>query len=91
MNKRRLRVHLPVWAMYVAAAIGQGILPRSPITTEQIKMLSIRSVAEIGEVERLFGFTPKPLKGNIDFVKSVGFLDSIQMLFGAMPGHIRDH
>ena len=91
MNKRRLRVHLPVWAMYVAAAIGQGILPRSPITTEQIKMLSIRSVAEMGEVERLFGFTPKPLKGNIDFVKSVGFLDSIQMLFGAMPSRIRDH
>ena len=91
IDKRRLRVHLPVWAMYVAAAIGQGILPRSPITTEQIKMLSIRSVAEMGEVERLFGFTPNPLEGNIDFVKSVGFLDSIQMLFGAMPGRIRDH
>ena len=91
MDKRRLRIHLPVWAMYVAAAIGQGILPRSPITTEQIKMLSIRSVAEMGEVERLFGFTPKPLEGNIDFVKSVGFLDSIQMLFGATPGRIRDH
>ena len=54
-------------------------------------MLSIRSVADMGEVERLFGFTPKPLKGNIDFVKSVGFLDSIQMLFGAMSGRIRDH
>ena len=91
MGKRRLRIHLPVWAMYIAAAISQGILPRAPITTEQIRMLSIRSVAEMGEVERLFGFTPQSLEGNIDFVNSVGIAESIQMLLGAMPSRIRDH
>tara|TARA_B110000263_G_scaffold33374_1_gene25282 strand:+ start:49 stop:885 length:837 start_codon:yes stop_codon:yes gene_type:complete len=91
MGKRRLRFHLPVWLMRSVAAVSQGIMPRPPITTDQIKMLGIRSVAEMGEVERVFGFTPQSLEGNIDFVNSVGRADGIQMLLGAMPRRIRDH
>jgi len=91
MGKRRLRFHLPVWLMRSVAAVSQRIMPRQPITTDQIKMLSIRSVAEMGEVERVFGFTPQSLEGNIDFVNSVGRADGIQMLLGAMPRRIRDH
>ena len=91
MGKRRLRFHLPVWLMRSVAAVSQGIMPRQPITTDQIKMLSIRSVAEMGEVERVFGFTPQSLEGNIDFVNSVSRADGIQMLLGAMPRRIRDH
>ena len=91
MGKRRLRFHLPVWLMRSVAAVSQGIMPRPPITTDQIKMLGIRSVAEMGEVERVFGFTPQSLEGNIDFVNSVGRADGIQMLLGGMPRRIRDH
>ena len=91
MGKRRLRFHLPVWPMYAATAVSQVFLPRPPITTDQIKMLGIRSVAEMGEVERVFGFTPRPMEGNIDFVNSVGVLEGIQMLLGFMPRRIRDH
>jgi hypothetical protein len=91
MGKRRLRFHLPVWLMRAVAAVSQGIMLRPPITTDQIKMLGIRSVAEMGEVERVFGFTPQSLEGNIDFVNSVGRADGIQMLLGAMPRRIRDH
>ena len=91
MGKRRLRFHLPVWLMRSVAAVSQGIMPRQPITTDQIKMLGIRSVAEVGEVERVFGFTPQSLEGNIDFVNSVGRVDGIQMLLGAIPRRIRDH
>ena len=91
MGKRRLRFHLPVWLMRSVAAVSQGIMPRQPITTDQIKMLGIRSVAEMGEVERVFGFTPQSLEGNIDFVNSVGRVDGIQMLLGAIPRRIRDH
>ena len=91
MGKRRLRFHLPVWLMRAVAAVSQGIMPRPPITTEQIRMLGIRSVAEMGEVERVFGFTPQSLEGNIDFVNSVGIADGIQMLLGGMPSRIRDH
>ncbi len=91
MGKRRLRFHMPVWLMYIAAAVSQGFMPRSPITADQLKMLGIRSVAELGEVERVFGFTPQPMEGNIDFVNSVGVGDGIQMLLGSMPRRVRDH
>jgi len=91
MNKRRFRFHVPVWLMYAAAMVSQGFMPRPPITTDQLKMLSIRSVAELGEVERVFGFTPRPMAGNIDFVNSVGVADGIQMLLGSMPRRVRDH
>ena len=91
MGKRRLRFHLPVWLTYGAVAVSQAFMPRPPITTDQLKMLGIRSVAELGEVERVFGFTPRPMEGNIDFVNSVGMADSIQMLLGSMPRRVRDH
>ena len=91
MGKRRLRVHLPVWPVYAAAAVSQLFMSRPPITTNQIKMIGIRSVAVPGEVERVFGFTPRPMEGNIDFVNSVGVADGIQMLLGSMPRHVRDH
>ena len=91
MGKRRLRFHLPVWLMYAVAKITQGIMPRPPFTTDQLKVLGIRSVAELGEIERVFGFTPRPMKGNIDFVNSVGMADGIQILLGSMPRNVRDH
>ncbi|MCI0802090.1 MAG: complex I NDUFA9 subunit family protein [Chloroflexi bacterium] len=91
MGKRRLRFHLPVWLMYAIAALSQGFMPRPPITTDQLKMLEIRSVAELGELEKVFGFTPRPMAGNIDFVNSVGVADGIQMLLGSMPRRVRDH
>ena len=91
MGKRRLRFHLPTWLIYAVAKVAQGFLTRTPITTEQIKMLGVRSVADLGEVERVFGFTPRAMEGNIDFVNSVGVADGIQMLLGSMPHRIRDH
>ena len=60
----------------------QGLLPKAPITTDQLRMLRLRNVGEEDEVERSFGFTPRPLRGNIDFVNSVGFADSLRMVLG---------
>ena len=92
MGKRRLRFHVPTLPVFVAATLFQGLMQRAPITTDQIRMLGLRNVAEVGEVERSFGFTPRPLRGNIDFVNSVGFLDSLQMMLGFIPRQaIRDH
>ncbi len=92
MGKRRLRFHVPTLPVLVAATLFQGLMQRAPITTDQIRMLGLRNVAEVGEVERSFGFTPRPLRSNIDFVNSVGFLDSLQMVLGFIPRlAIRDH
>jgi uncharacterized protein YbjT (DUF2867 family) len=91
MGKRRLRFHIPIWLMRGNVAVMERILPRPPITTEELRMLPIRNVAELNTVEETFGFTPRPLEGNIDFVKSIGFGDGLKISLGFMPAHIRDH
>ena len=91
MGKRRLKFHLPTWLAYAVAKVAQRLLPRAPITTDQVKMLGVRSVAYSGEVERLFGFTPRGVEGNIGFVNSVGVADGIQMLLGSIPRRIREY
>ena len=91
LGKKRLRVHIPVWLMYLATLVMEKVQPRPPITIDQLRMLSIRNVAEPGVVEETFGFTPRRLEGNIDFVRSVGFWDGVKITLGSMPPHIRDH
>jgi NADH dehydrogenase len=91
LGKRPLRFHVPVWLMYLATLVLQQLQPRPLVTTDQLRMLAIRNVAESGVVEQTFGFTPRPLEGNIDFVRSVSFQDAIKIALGSMPAQIRDH
>jgi uncharacterized protein YbjT (DUF2867 family) len=91
LGSRRLRIHVPVWMMYIAAAIMQRLLPRAPITTDQLRMASLRNVAELDVVENTFGFTPRTMEGNIDYATAVRFRDGVNMLLGSMPTGTRDH
>ena len=82
MDRRCRRVHIPKVLAWPAVAIMERILPSPPVTTDQLRMLGIRNVSEGPELEQAFGFTPKPLRGNIDYVKSVTFGDAVRMLTG---------
>jgi NADH dehydrogenase len=86
LGKRRLPLYIPPFIMRLNVAIMEALLPKPPITSEQLRMLPNRNVAELGSVERSFGFTPHSLEGNIDYVKSVGFGDGMRILMGlGMP------
>ena len=91
MGKRRSRIHLPVWMMRPNVALMEKLLPRPPITGEQLRMVTNRNVTELESVAQTFGFTPRPLEGNIDFINSVRWRDGLSILLGFMPKHIRDH
>lgn len=91
MGQRRWRCHVPVWLARPAVALLQWTQPRPPVTTEQLRMLSIRNFAELGTVEQTFGFTPRPLEGNIDYVRAVGLWDGLRIVAGFMPSQIRGH
>ena len=82
MGKRVRRVHIPTPLVWPAVAVMERILPRAPVTTDQLKMLGIRNVSEGRGLEQSFGFTPKPLRGNIDYVKEVTFGDALRMVLG---------
>ena len=86
MGKTIRRVHVPTPLAWPAVALMQGLVPRPPVTTGQLRMLGIRSVAEGQDIEESFGFTPKPLRGNIDYVNDVGYGDAFRMTLGlGMP------
>lgn len=91
LGKRRRRLHLPISLMYLATALLQALRPHPPATTDQLRMLAVRNVSEVGVVEKTFGFTPRTLEGNIDFVRSVTYGDGLSIALGAMPAHLRDH
>ena len=91
MGTWRPRVHLPVWLVYLAAAVLGRLQTRPVATADQLRMLAIRNVAEPGTVEHTFGFTPRTLEGNIEYVKKIGFGDGLRVAMGSMPSRIRDH
>ena len=86
MGRDIRRFHIPTPLAWPAVAVMQTLAPRVPITTGQLRMLGIRNVADGNDVEEAFGFTPKPLRGNIDYVNEVNFGDALRMTLGmGMP------
>ncbi len=90
-GKWRRGVHVPVSVMRSLVWAMEKTLPHPPATTHQLSMLAFDNVAEEDTVERLFGFTPRPLEGNIDYIRRLSFLDALKINMGFMPKHVRDH
>ena len=88
---RRLRLHIPLPVMRMMVRLMEVVLPKPPATTEQLRMVSLPNVTEPDAVENVYGFKPRPLEGNIDFIKRIGFWDGINISIGLMPPNIRDH
>ena len=91
LGKRRWRLHVPMWMMHLATLVLQLVQPRPAVTVDQLRMLGIRNVGEPGIVDQTFGFTPRTVEGNIDFVRSVTVADGWKIAMGIMPARIRDH
>jgi NADH dehydrogenase len=85
LARRRLRLHIPVWLMWLNVALMQLLVPRPPLTREMLRMLPLRNVAELGVVEDTFGFAPRPLEGNIDFIRSLSLADALRISLGLEP------
>ena len=88
---RRRKLHIPLAFMRPAVRAMEALLPRPPATTHQLAMLSIPNVAELDTVERVFGFKPRPLRGNIEFIKRISIWDGLRIASGFFPTRIRDH
>ena len=91
MGARHLKLRIPVSLMRFPVWLMQKFLSRPPITLEQLAMIQVPNYPQSDTVQKVFGFSPRPLMGNIDFVRRVTRLDGLKMLFGRMPAHLRDH
>ena len=88
---RRLKLHIPLFAMRPAVKLMEKLMPRPPVTTEQLGMVSLDNIAELGTVEKVFGFSPRPLQGNIGYIRDISAFEGLKMALGKMPKRIRDH
>ena len=91
LNIRIAKVHVPVPLMRPLVKVMDVLMPHPPVTSQQLKMLKIDNITNLDSVERNFGFKPTPVRGNIDYIKKVSYLDAIKINLGIMPAHIRDH
>ena len=91
LGVRRLRVHVPIVCMRTMAAVMECVLPRPPVTREQLRYLDLDSVADEDAVEREFAFAPQPLEEGLGYIRSLRLRHAMAMLMGVMPRQVRDH
>ena len=65
---RRRKVHLPVLAVLPAAMVMDRLLPRPPVTPDQLKLLAKNNITRLDAVPAEFGFEPD------GFADSAGYL-----------------
>ena len=68
MGKNRISLHFPTWAIK-PMLLALDLFPMSyNKNIEKLNLMADRNVTDQHSVNRYFGFTPKPLNGNIDYV-----------------------
>jgi NADH dehydrogenase len=58
----RLKLHIPVPLMMPVARLMEAILPKPPLTTDQLKMLSIDNTTDSNAVTDVFGVRPRSFR-----------------------------
>ena len=91
LGVRIAKVHVPLGLMRPVAAVMQALMPRPPVTPEQLKMLGVDNTTDLDSVESNFEFMPRSARDNIGYVTRIGLGDALKMNLGFMPAHIRDH
>ena len=91
LGRRVLKLHAPLRLLAPVVRIMDVVLRTPPVTSHQLSMLRLDNVAAPNGFMERFGFSPRPLCGNIDYVRNVGIGEALRILSGRMPRHIRDH
>jgi NADH dehydrogenase len=88
---RRIKLSIPPALMEPLVRAMSSVMETPPVTLDQLRMLRYDIVGKPGLVETEFRFKPRPLHGNIDFVRKLSYRDALRIMLGRMPRHIRDH
>lgn len=79
------RVNIPLWLIYPQVAALDVLTPRAPINRAMLQLVTLRNVAEPDSVERIFGFKPRPLEGNIDYTSAITLGQALRVNLGMAP------
>ena len=69
LGKSRLKAHVPLAVMRPLAQMMEWVLPKPPVTRDQLKMLALDNIAETDSMMRSFGVQPRRLADSLDYIK----------------------
>ena len=61
----RMKLHIPVGCVRPFAAMMEAILPRPPVTTDQLKMFSIDNTTSSNAITDVFGIEPRAFRETV--------------------------
>jgi NADH dehydrogenase len=66
LGRRRWILPLPIPLIALVAGVAEALRLRSfPVATDQLRQLALDNVGELGAVQRVFGFAPRPMEGQL--------------------------
>ncbi len=65
MGVKRPAVHMPLFLVKSAARMLESVLPRPPLTTDQLIMLQEDNVCGMGDIRDAFGIEPAPFRDGL--------------------------
>ena len=91
LGVRRPKVHMPLPIMKSLIRVMEAVIPNPPATTSQLELLDLDNVTDIDSVQKVFKLNPRPLEGNIGYIRSLSRLEAWKIALGFMPKRVRDH
>lgn len=68
LQKRKMKVHIPIPLMKPVVKIMETILSNPPVTTGQLALLAVDNITAIDSVNHHFEFQPKRLQDGIEYI-----------------------
>jgi len=69
LGRSRLKAHVPLALMKPMAQMMEWVLPKPPVTGEQLKMLALDNTTDVDSVMKTFGVQPRRLADCLDYIK----------------------
>lgn len=82
LGARRLKAHLPLAVMRPVAALMDRVLPAPPVTPGALALLAVPNETDRSATEALAGHPPRPLAGNVGYVRALSVVDSWRAVAG---------
>ncbi len=78
----RARVPTPLPVLRLIAAGLSLLFPRTPLTNRHLDMLAINGLTRLEATEETYGFSPRPLAGNIEYIRRLSRWDALRIALG---------
>ncbi|MFQ5875537.1 MAG: complex I NDUFA9 subunit family protein [Dehalococcoidia bacterium] len=82
---RRLKIRIPVFAIKPLMPMLGRLLPHPPITRAELDMINLDNLTELDSVEKSFGFKPRPLRDNMEYILDMARWEAAAIALGFRP------